>query len=473
MQKAVKERKDRRFRILLLTNRDSDNVGDQIIEASDIGLISAVMKNLNVDSDEYEISSRAAAIVTQDYLAKRSPELLDPARQAIQNCDVVIFGGAPVFNYLYQNFYERTAVTLEIAEEYKKPVIFSAVGVEQYGEKNAKCQRLKKTLNFDCVKQITTRDDFSLLQKYIDKEDIVVKKVADPAVFSAQIFDKYRSVQKNSSKKKIGLFVLRANGFVDNKIDFSRYEAAEFWKKLSNELDDRGYDYELLTSGHFGDEAYLDFLIRNYGVDAKKCVFNMNTPENLIKKISSYDAVVTCRLHPSIISFSLDVPSIGIVWNSKVRNFYKNIGYEDRLVEINQGINVDEVIDKIENAISSGVKKNESFLLSVYTTLFNSLKDILCPGSDELVPYTYSELLRNIPPYKGTSDKEKAEKLRRKFRRAYKTYNGLFDKNRAGAEQIKQLKEENKQLKEQIRELQQKSALYSVAKKVSQVLKRK
>ena len=34
--------------ILLLTNRDSDNIGDQVIEASDIGLISAVMKNLNI-----------------------------------------------------------------------------------------------------------------------------------------------------------------------------------------------------------------------------------------------------------------------------------------------------------------------------------------------------------------------------------------------------------------------------------------
>ena len=36
------------IQILLLTNRDSDNIGDQVIEASDIGLISAVMKNLDI-----------------------------------------------------------------------------------------------------------------------------------------------------------------------------------------------------------------------------------------------------------------------------------------------------------------------------------------------------------------------------------------------------------------------------------------
>ena len=34
--------------ILLLTNRDSDNVGDQVIEASDIALVNAAMKNLGI-----------------------------------------------------------------------------------------------------------------------------------------------------------------------------------------------------------------------------------------------------------------------------------------------------------------------------------------------------------------------------------------------------------------------------------------
>ena len=40
---------DKKFTILLLTNRDSDNVGDQVIEASDIGLLHVLMKNLGID----------------------------------------------------------------------------------------------------------------------------------------------------------------------------------------------------------------------------------------------------------------------------------------------------------------------------------------------------------------------------------------------------------------------------------------
>ena len=40
---------NKKITILLLTNRDSDNVGDQVIEASDIGLLHALMKNLGFD----------------------------------------------------------------------------------------------------------------------------------------------------------------------------------------------------------------------------------------------------------------------------------------------------------------------------------------------------------------------------------------------------------------------------------------
>ena len=65
-------------------------------------------------------------------------------------------------------------------------------------------------------------------------------------------------------KKKIGIFILRANGFKDNGVDFSREDAAELWGKTICELEDRGYDYELLTSGHFGDEAFLDLLVKKY-----------------------------------------------------------------------------------------------------------------------------------------------------------------------------------------------------------------
>lgn len=415
------------YKILLLTNRESDNCGDQVIEVCDIALIRVVMSNLNLEPESYKIISKEASIVTQAYLASRDESLLEPAREAIKQADLLLFGGAPMFNYHYQNFYERTAVALELAAQYQKPVLFSAVGVDVYEEDSACCRRLKEVLNLPNVRQITTRDDFASLQQLRESEHVRIAKVSDPAVFAAQVFAPHFTV-KQQPGKKIGVFVLRANGFVDNRFDFSKQDAAKLWTDLVGELERRGYDYELLTSGHFGDEAFLDYLIRNRLADTKKCVFNINAPETLVAKIASFDAIISCRLHPSIIAYSLGVPSVGIVWNGKVRGFYQNIGHPERVVET-QELSAETLMKKLEESLGQGVEQDAAFMDTVYTTLFSGMKEIFCPGQDALSPYVGEELRRQIGVYGGTSAKEQANKLRRKFRRAYGKYNDLFDQN--------------------------------------------
>ena len=449
---------NKKIMILLLTNRDSDNVGDQVIEASDIGLLHALMMNLGFDKSSYQINSRSASIITKKYMATKNPELLKSAEKAISQADIVVFGGAPVFNYKYQNFYERTAVTIEIAQKYNKPVIFSAIGIESYDEKSKKCQRLKSVLNSECVKQITTRDGLERLEKYNENNSFKIGLVSDPAVFSANIFDNYigqevitkkfgfipvkTKVIKKGKKKKIGIFVIRANGFVDNHVDFTREQAAELWLKIIDIVKQRGYDYELVTSGHFGDEAFLDYLIRNYNVPLEKCVFNINIPETLFQRMSKYDGVISCRLHPSIISFSMNIPAVSLVWNTKVPSFYKGIGYPDRAIE-RESFEAEVIVDKLEKAMEEGIVKDEEYLMSVYRTLFTGVRDILCGDKCDIEPYDYNSLIEAIPKFSGTSLEEQDEKLKRKFRRAYETCNKRFDDNQVLKEKLKEMKEQN------------------------------
>ena len=415
--------------ILLLTNRDSDNTGDQVIELCDIALIHAVMKNLGIAKKDYKITSRAAGFITQQYLSTRNPELLKGPEEQIKKSDIVIFGGAPLFNYKYQNFYERTAITVDFAQKYQKPVIFSAIGIEHYDEKNAKCQRLKKSLNQDCVRQITTRDGMDLLEKFRENPDIKIGKVSDPALYASKVFENFKTEKNGNKKKKIGLFILRATGFTNNNVKFSQEQAANLWVDLVHDLKEKGYDYELITNGHFGDEAFMDHLVRKYGIDEKKCVFNVNDPETLIGHLTSYDGVVTCRLHPSIISFSFKIPSVGLVWNPKVKGFYESVGYEDRMI-YTEGISAKLVLEKLEQAMEEGVAHDKEYLISVYQTLFDAMKGILKPEGDQTESYTYEELLENLVPFEGTSEVEKQEKLKRKFRRIYKKYNTLTLWNR-------------------------------------------
>ena len=77
---------EKEWKILLLTNRDSDNVGDQVIEACDISLISAVMKNLDIENDRYMINSREAGIISRKYLETKSERLYKKAENNTQLC---------------------------------------------------------------------------------------------------------------------------------------------------------------------------------------------------------------------------------------------------------------------------------------------------------------------------------------------------------------------------------------------------
>lgn len=414
-----------RFQILLLTNRDSDNLGDQVIEACDLALINTVMKNLNIPEMKYHIKSAEASIISKAYLKSKDEKHLSKAKKFIKNADLVIIGGAPMFNYTYQNFYERTAVTIELAEKYKTPIIFSAIGIETYDDDNKKCQYLKERLNRDIVRQITTRDDFDALQKYIYNPKIRIKKVADPAVFSRNVFEPF-CTSPSGKEKKIGLFVLRANGFKSNHIDFNYEQAANFWVDLTKKLKENGYKYELITSGHYSDEAFVDYLIREKGVAGSVCQFNMNTPEAMVRKISSYDAVLSCRLHPSIISYALKVPSIGLVWNTKVPGFYKSMGSEDRVIYTDK-IDLDEIVNKIGQVIEEGVELDPDYQMTVYETLFDAIKNVVAPNSKQN-PYTFKELCKKMVPYPGTTEEEREAKLKRKFRRAYSDYNNMYIK---------------------------------------------
>ena len=416
---------NQKFRILLLTNRDSDNVGDQVIEACDISLIEAVMKNLGIRGYQYIIDSEAAAIIPKEYVKTKNPELLEKAHKLIETADVVVFGGAPMFNYDHQIFYERTSITLEIAEALNKPVIFSGIGIEGYDETNEKCLRLKKALNLNCVKQITTRDDFTSLEKFIYNENIKIMKVADPAVFTKPIFSRFL---ERPAKRKIGVFVMRRAGFTDNKINFSAEEQAALWKSTVELLEKKGYDYELITNGHFSDEAFMDYMIREHNIPLENCVFNMNTPEFLVNKISSYDAVISCRLHPSIISYALKVPSIGITWNQKVPLFYESIGYSNRALE-RKDFEADKIILRLEEAMEEGVKQDGEYLMTVYNTLFYGIKNAIPPLEKKSAkPYNFAMLQRKIPLYPGSDEEEKARKLTRKARRTYDNYNELIEK---------------------------------------------
>lgn len=412
-----------RIRVLLLTNRDSDNVGDQIIEASVISLLKTVAANLDLDEDSFEISSWAAGIISKKYMKTGDESLLKSARKAISKADILVFGGAPLFNYRYQTFYRRTIRTVELAQEYGVPTLFSSIGVEPYSDDDHRSQALKQALNLPVVKQIITRDDLPSVAKYVAGTQISTGLVADPAVFADKVFENIVGQSESNpkgSKSTIGLVVTRAGIFADNGIDFSEDDQRQFWLGVIELLRERQYGYRLFTTGHFTDEIFLDSLVREHGVPAKNVRFTVNSPDELIEELRACDAVIAYRLHASITSFALGVPSVGLSWNFKVPEFYKEIGYADRAIS-SDNWSPRHVVAVMENALANGVTKDSSYLYSVYKSLFDGVKDILTPDG-EAVPYSLNEVYDALPRYPMTSLPEYRAKVQRKLRRSYDFY---------------------------------------------------
>ncbi|MCF2587202.1 polysaccharide pyruvyl transferase family protein [Brevibacterium sp. UCMA 11752] len=413
----------KKTRILLLTNRDSDNVGDQIIEASVISLLKTVATNLRLDEDSFEISSRAAGIISKKYLKTGDESLLLSARKAISNADLLIFGGAPLFNYKYQSFYRRTIRTVELAQEYGVPTLFSSIGVEPYSEDDPRSQALKKALNLPVVRQITTRDDLQSVLKYVEGSQISTSLVADPAVFADRVFEKVGELPASFAKQgvpTIGLVVTRGGIFADNSIDFSERDQQDLWLGVIKLLEERGYGYRLFTTGHFTDEIFLDSLVRQHGVPGKNVTFAVNSPDELIHELRKCTAVIAYRLHASITSFALGTPSVGLSWNFKVTEFYKEVGYAERAISPDEW-NPRSIVSAVEAALNGGVEKDDNYLYTVYATLFAGVKGVLSPN-EPVEPYSLDEVVEALPRSSKTPLREYRAKVQRKLRRSYDFY---------------------------------------------------
>ena len=146
------------------------------------------------------------------------------------------------------------------------------------------------------------------------------------------------------------------------------------------------------------------------------------------------------------------------MWNPKVREFYTSIGYPERSISA-EDIRADEVADCLEAAMTSGVEKQADYRFSIYQTLFEGIRKVLCPQST-IAMYSEEELLSRLPSYGQTSPEVLDAKVIRKLRKVYENYNASTRKNTDYKKQVEKLnqelnteKEKRKKTEEKIQEL--------------------
>ena len=86
--------------------------------------------------------------------------------------------------------------------------------------------------------------------------------------------------------------------------------------------------------------------------------------------------MIAYRLHASITAFALGIPSVGLSWNFKVPEFYREIGYPERAID-STNWNPLHVVTAMETALKSEVKKEEGYLYTVYKALYDGVKEAI------------------------------------------------------------------------------------------------
>lgn len=346
---------------ILIVSFVDDNFGDNLIRISFESLLKVVLNNLNIATENYQINKM--------HLKRIDKEL-------VVNADVIFFAGGGLFGLSYLNFFEYLDEITRLAEERNIPVIFSSIGMNNMDATPENEELLKTILRRKCIKAISARENISLFKEYSTGCGFTIETVCDPAVWTQYVYN-----MRHEKSGVIGINVVRGGLFKDNKKNWGMTDELKYLHKLKSLLDESDLKYKFYTNGSFLDNNTLRFFAREYSIPLEQVVYPHTTKE-VVETIAEFDAVVTFRMHSSIIAYSFQIPSVALVWNDKIPFFYQNINHPERAFDFDQW-NSEIVFNQLLSTLEGENKEEEAqayqaYLMTLYLFLYKTVaKQIL------------------------------------------------------------------------------------------------
>lgn len=236
-----------------------------------------------------------------------------------QNYDFVVFAGGQVFADSLALYLEAFAQRFS---QKRTPMFFNACGTGPSASRQIR-KRLSAALSDFWVKFVSSRDDVSLINQCYLAGTKTAVYVCDPALHCSEVYQ----VARNSRSNIVGLGMMYTNSIPSKAV-------LKFWKRLILELEQKGVNWKIFVNGSGSDVAFARYVISNlHELDRpfEQCVAPVpRKPLELVQLIAGFRSIISFRLHSHIIAASLDIPSVGIVWDDKLGFFFRKIGHEER-----------------------------------------------------------------------------------------------------------------------------------------------
>ncbi len=296
-------------------------------------------------------------------------------KKTIRNLDALILSGGGFIKFRTQGLNYLDQMVIRTANKNGIPVMFNAVGVEGYDEKDIRCQKLKKALNNPIVKVITTRDDIETLQSNYLKGNtgVVSARVADPVLW----LDSYTKRISKPSKKLIGINLINPLNFKAYGGQYSPAQIENFYKNLINELQVLDQDFVLFSNGMKVDQQLGKKLVKDLNLPVTSLLTLPASSEELIGVLRKFDILFAARMHAGITATALGLDTIGLIWSEKIeyfatifglrRNYFNEAEIDYRVIAKRLAKRDTDNVDKktLEEMKQKTVLNLKDFLISV------------------------------------------------------------------------------------------------------------
>lgn len=253
--------------------------------------------------------------------------------ERIRNLDAIVYGGGGFIKFKTQGLNYLDELVLKAAHRRGIPVMMNAVGVEGYSDSDIRCQQLKKSLNLDNVRVITTRDDIDTLRdRYITNPNIVTDRVGDPVFWLAEMdmVEQGRERGDREPGNRIGINLINPDNFADYGGKVSRASIINFYRNLLIELTRLDADFYLFSNGMEVDQQFGESLVAALNLRDDQLIATPQTSAEFVNLVAGFDIILSARMHAGITAYAIDVPVVGLIWGEKLQFFTEVTGLRDR-----------------------------------------------------------------------------------------------------------------------------------------------
>lgn len=208
---------------------------------------------------------------------------------------------------------------------------FNGIGIHPERHHKQLSDNIERLLNDPRVRQVTTRGDLAMTREYITSDKpYPIEWIIDPAIWSDEAY----GISKDESSDIIGIGPIRPEIFNEQDSDVSLDDVYLMYENLLKEVESRGMRWKLFCNGTEPDFTFSKEILDRFGYSEEEHLIRKpGNAKELVKDISRFKGVIAARFHANIISTSLRIPSVALVWNVKMRGFSELIGCRDRYVE--------------------------------------------------------------------------------------------------------------------------------------------